>query len=492
MGLNSLNGRISWKLARRIVSSLFFVMTCLSMWFILPESLSNQILAIQLGPHTITFTAGLARWTLAGTITLALIVVGLGRIYCSTICPLGFLQDISIKLGKILKIKHNYEIDRIKRLRILRISVLAFTVFLLAAGSAFATGLLEPFTIFSRFLFFIKILFQGTMSVSVMPMMLVIATSLAIVLPAIKQGRFFCSWICPVGTILWGFSKLSLFKFRIDVSECNHCNKCTVICKTGAICRQTKFIDPALCVGCFNCLSVCDQRAVKFLPQRNENKKEWIDIENEKVGVTKNRRKFLHQFSSALFVMSIPLSVISSNEWNSILSGKVALFPVYPLGSMNLARFKSKCTGCMLCAQRCPSKIIIPFLGSLDGSPIVPVLNFKDNYCLKDCVACSEVCPTGALEPVRMQEKKTTKMASLTLDLTTCQIVAEGLECAICAEICPLHAIEMKRIGGQRYPVPVVNQNLCNGCGKCLYRCPVQKCEEIFQFTSSVVHPEMP
>jgi len=307
---------------------------------------------------------------------------------------------------------------------------------------------------------------------------------LAIELPAIKHGRFFCSWLCPVGTMLWGFSRLSLFKFRIDQSACNHCNKCLVNCKAGAISKQTKLIDPALCVGCFNCLSVCNQQAVKLMPERNENKKERMVDENEKVGITENRRKFLRQFSSALLVMSIPLSVISSNEWQGIQSGKVQLITVFPLGAMNLDRFKSKCTGCMLCAQKCPSKIITASIGSFNGSPLLPVLNFKENYCLEDCVVCSQVCPTGALQKVRVEEKNTTKMASLILDLTACQIVAEGLECAICAEICPLHAIEMKRIPGQKYPIPVVYQNLCNGCGKCQYRCPVKKKEKIFQFTS--------
>jgi ferredoxin len=487
MGVKSLSHRNSWKLARRIISSLFFVMTCLSVWFILPEKLSNQILAMQLGPAIIRFSSGLAGWTIAGIVTLVIIVVGFGRIYCSTICPLGFIQDGSISMGKIFRIKRDYEISGIKRLKILRIGILAITGLLLFGGSAFTAGLLEPFSIFSRFMFFLKTLFQGLVSGWVLPLSFIAFTTIAIVLPALKKGRFFCSWLCPVGTMFWGLSKLSLFKFRIDEPSCNHCNKCLVSCKAGAIGKQIKLIDQALCVGCFNCLSTCTQGAVKLLPQKNGNKVERIVDENEKIGKTENRRKFLRQFSSALFVATIPLSVISRNQWQGIQSGKMQIFPVFPLGATNLARFKSKCTGCMLCAQRCPSKIIIPTLGSFDGSPILPILNFKDNYCLEDCVVCSELCPTGALEKVREEDKKTTKIASLKLDLTSCQIVAEGLECAICAEICPLHAIEMKRILDQKYPVPVVIQNLCNGCGKCLFRCPVQKRQDIFQFSSLIV-----
>jgi ferredoxin len=279
--------------------------------------------------------------------------------------------------------------------------------------------------------------------------------------------------------MFWGFSKLSLFKFQINQTACNQCNRCLADCKAGAISVKEKRIDQALCVGCFNCLLVCNEQAIRITPERMVTYSGTIIPENEKPGIKDDRRKFLHQFGSVLFVLSIP---IDTKVLSGILSGKEQLLTVFPLGAINPYSFRSKCIGCMLCAQSCPAKIILPSMGAFGGSSVLPVLNFQNNYCLEDCVACSQVCPTGALHEIKVSDKKTTKMASLELNLGQCQIVSEGLECAICAEICPLQAIEMKQVSDQQFPVPVVIQDLCNGCGKCQFRCPVNEKETIFGF----------
>lgn len=474
---NLLNQISKLKIARRIISVLLFILTCLSIWFILPQKVVHHLLSFQLGLAILRLSDGLVKSSLAGILILVLVFVVLGRVYCSILCPLGFLQDVAIWAGRILRIKHEWKIGKKKQLKILRISVLTITVVLLFIGSAFLSGLLDPFSIFSRFMFVLKMIALGTVKGYFLPILFVSATICVIVLLAAKKGRIFCSWLCPVGTMFWGLSKVSLFKFKINQSACNQCGKCVVSCKSGAISEDTQIIDQALCIGCFNCLSVCNQKAIKLAPERYGTKNVKYISENEKAG----RRNFLHQFSSVLFVMGSPLTV---NVLNGILSGKEQLLPVFPLGSMNLARFKSKCTGCMVCSQACPSGIIKPSMGSFIESPVVPVLDFQKNYCLEDCVTCSQICPTGALHEVRSEEKQNIKMASLELNLSICQIVADGLECAICAEICPLHALEMKQVPDQKFPVPVVIQEKCNGCGKCQYRCPVKNREDIFIFSS--------
>lgn len=468
---------------RRIVSSVFFILTSLSIWFIVPQQISSQILSFQLGPAIIGLTIGLAGFTIAGVAILLVVLVGFGRIYCSTICPLGFLQDLAIWLGKILRIKHEWNITQIKKLRIIRAGIFGITIVLLALGSAIVAGFLEPFAISSRIIFFLKMLFQGTVLGSISAILFIIISSFLILLLAAKKGRFFCSWLCPVGTILWGFSPISLFKFRINKTACNQCNICLTECKAGAILVKEKRIDQALCVGCFNCVSVCKTNAIKIGSEIVKTKS-IVEMPENNSEIKSERRKFLWQFGSVMLVMSTPTGLLASNQLKDILSEKDHLQPVFPLGANELRRFKSKCTGCMLCASKCPAGIIIPSMGSIDSSPLLPALNFQNNYCLEDCVACSQVCPTGALQEVFPENKKTTKMASLELKLKECRIVAEGLECAICAEICPAHAIDMKLVAGQKYPIPVVIQEKCNGCGKCQYRCPVKKKEEIFRFNS--------
>lgn len=472
------------KLTRWIISILFFVLTCLSIGSILPQQVANQILSFQLGPATIRLTAGLAGWPVVGSIILLLVLVGFGRIYCSTFCPLGFLQDISIWIGKIFNAKYQWEIYSKKQLKIFRISILLIIMVFMIAGSAFITGLLDPFSIFSRFIFLLKMLFLGQVIGSVLVILFIVLSSFLILLLAVKKGRFFCTWICPVGTMLWGLSRFSLFKFWINQPACNQCGRCITECKAGAISLKEMRIDQALCVGCFNCVLVCKPDAIKIAPKIIQTKTEFnLPVNDTKdSGIKAERRKFLKQFGEVMLVLGAPAGIFGGNQLKDLLTWKDQLYRVFPLGATDLRRFKAKCTGCMICAAKCPSKIIIPSFGSIDGSPVLPVLNFQKNYCLEDCVVCPQVCPTGALQEVLPENKKTIKMASLELKLADCRIVAEGLECAICAEICPLGAIEMKQVPNQKFPVPIVIQDRCNGCGKCQYRCPVKDRKDIFCF----------
>lgn len=476
---NSLNKISKLKISRRIISMVFFVLTNLSILFVLPQLVANHILSFQLGPLILRLTVGLVGWSVANICILVLAFVGFGRIYCSTICPLGFIQELAIWIGKLLRIKHDWQVHQKKQVKILRVSLLAVTILLFLAGNAIAIGLLEPFAIFSRLLFLLKMLFHGKVFGTIPSFLLITLPVFLILLLVAKKGRFFCSWLCPVGTMLWGLSGISLFKFRIKQTDCNQCSSCMKECKAGAISIKEKQIDQALCIGCFNCVSVCKTDAIKIAPEIFKSK-----IEANLPQIRTERRKFLRQFGSLALVLGTPVSVFAGVQMKDFRSEMDHLFPVFPLGSTNLNRFKNNCTGCMLCASQCPAKIISPSMASINGSPIVPVLNFQNNYCLEDCVACSQVCPTGALHEVLAENKKDIKMASLELILKECRIVAEGLDCAICAEICPFRAIEMKQVPDQKYPIPVVIQEKCIGCGKCQYRCPVKKKEKIFIFNS--------
>jgi polyferredoxin len=272
--------------------------------YILPEQVSTKILAFQLGPATIRLTAGVAGFSFAVAALLVLVAL-FGRIYCSTICPLGFLQDLASWLGKILRINHDWEISYKKQLKIIRAGILGITLVLLAAGSAFAAGLLEPFAVFSRMMFIMKMPFEGSVIGSLTAILFIIVSSFIILAIAVKKGRFFCSWLCPVGTMLWGLSVISLFKFRIKQTACNQCQRCLVECKSSAISVKEKRIDQALCVGCFNCVPVCKSGAIKVAPDifNSKNKAGIIEADSE---INSGRRKFLRQFGTVMLVIGSP------------------------------------------------------------------------------------------------------------------------------------------------------------------------------------------
>ena len=97
-----------------------------------------------------------------------------------------------------------------------------------------------------------------------------------------------------------------------------------------------------------------------------------------------------------------------------------------------------------------------------------------------DCNLCGQVCPTGAIAPLSLEEKKTVKMGLAVFDKNRCLPHAYGRDCIICEEHCPLpkKAIffveqEVTLPSGEKTVVkqPQVDPDLCTGCGICEWSC---------------------
>ncbi len=113
-----------------------------------------------------------------------------GRIYCSTLCPLGLLQEI---LG-IFKKKNSG-----KQKNYFFKYIIAATLFgALAGGTVYLLRLAEPYTYFAS---------AFTLSA------LGIAAVFILVFIVLFKDRFFCTKICPVGTVLGLISKSSAKKY---------------------------------------------------------------------------------------------------------------------------------------------------------------------------------------------------------------------------------------------------------------------------------------
>ncbi|MGL5547002.1 MAG: 4Fe-4S binding protein, partial [Tannerellaceae bacterium] len=78
---------------------------------------------------------------------LVLLTLILGRVYCSVICPLGILQDLSARAGRIGK-KLPYSYSPAKRW--LRYGFLALFVVAIAAGISVIVALLDPYAAYGR------------------------------------------------------------------------------------------------------------------------------------------------------------------------------------------------------------------------------------------------------------------------------------------------------------------------------------------------------
>ncbi|MFZ7128596.1 MAG: 4Fe-4S dicluster domain-containing protein [Desulfobacterales bacterium] len=291
MGLNRL------KSIRVGLSVLFFVLTAflfLDFWNSISPSVAGAILYLQFVPSLLKFlTTGAAGAT--GFIAVVILTVLFGRVYCSTICPLGTLQDVigvaARKNGKRRRFRWS------KPRRVLRYSILSLTVLLLLGGSGFVLNLLDPFSSFGRIFsnlvrplvllvnnvtaaglehFNIHTLYQVRWAV-IAPLSAGIAVlTLAVVAwLSAGHGRLYCNTVCPVGALLGLLSRVSLFRVGIDPENCLKCRLCESVCKAGCIDTMASTIDVTRCVACYNCFTVCNMQALRF-----EYKQPWHTIES--------------------------------------------------------------------------------------------------------------------------------------------------------------------------------------------------------------------
>ncbi|MCL3781521.1 4Fe-4S dicluster domain-containing protein [Prolixibacteraceae bacterium JC049] len=152
---------------------------------------------------------------------------------------------------------------------------------------------------------------------------------------------------------------------------------------------------------------------------------------------------------------------------------------IIPPGGQSKEHFLQKCTACYACVSACPSKVLRPSTLEHGWSGIfMPHLTNKDGYCNFECVKCSEVCPNGALLPLKVEEKKELQLGIAKFVRERCVVITDKTECGACSEHCPVKAVNMVVEDGLR--VPIVEEAICVGCGACEYACPVLPLKAIY------------
>jgi len=124
--------------------------------------------------------------------------------------------------------------------------------------------------------------------------------------------------------------------------------------------------------------------------------------------------------------------------------------------------------------QVCPTNAIQPdwYRGGLEGL-WAPHLTLRHGHCDQSCNACGQVCPTEAIRPLQLDERRHARVGTAVLDRDRCLPWAQDQRCLVCREQCPYQAIDFIRTRHKPAPLPVVDPTRCNGCGICEDRCPV-------------------
>jgi ferredoxin len=451
---------------------------------------THAILHFEFIPSIIMFVATGATATL-GFVVIIIFTLLFGRIYCSTLCPLGTLQDLlSFAARKLSPRKIIYKFK--KPLNLLRYGITAIIILSLLTGSILAVNLLDPYSVsgkifhdlFSPFAILInnvtsKILtfadVYGLPQVKRVPVnrvafLLALLWFVALLLLIIRRGRLYCNTICPVGAVLGIFARYSIFRIRLDKTKCNSCGKCSAVCKAECINPMDQSLDFSRCVGCMNCLAPCPEGGVKFRPFW---KKEKVKISNYDPG----KREFIMKTGLLLAASLDSTRFLSSvNDKNKVaIPAPVQInrqHPVTPPGALGQARFNSLCTACHLCVSACPTQVLQPtyFLYGLTGF-LQPRMDYITSFCNFECTLCGEVCPTGAILPLKKEEKKLIQLGKSNFVKENCIVYTKNTVCGACSEHCPTKAVNMVPYK-DKLTIPEVNNKICVGCGACEYACP--------------------
>jgi ferredoxin len=124
----------------------------------------------------------------------------------------------------------------------------------------------------------------------------------------------------------------------------------------------------------------------------------------------------------------------------------------------------------------CPTNAIQPCMPG-DGFQRVytPKIVPRIGGCEEKCHACGYACPTGALRKLSYEEKQFVKIGTAVVDRHRCLAWEQNKECLVCDEVCPYNAITamIAETTTGKFKVPVVNEDLCIGCGMCEQHCPI-------------------
>ena len=440
-------------------------------------------------------------------VVVALLILTLifGRIYCSIVCPMGVLQDIIARVGRIRQ-RNPYSYSKAKNW--LRYGVLVVFIVMLVAGIGSLVALLAPYSSFGRIAanIFQPIYIAGNNVLasiaeswdsyafyhrdiwirSQSTFLIAIATLVVIGVLAWRNGRTYCNTICPVGTLLSFFARFSWLKIQFDEEKCRKCSKCTKNCKAACIDYKTLTVDYSRCVVCGNCLSECAFGGLKYVHTRNKGQETPPSLTEGEERKTRNegRRAFLIGTSLAAVSAALAQKEKKVDGGLAEIEDKMPIdrtTPLTPPGSLSAQNMAQHCTGCQLCVAECPNDVLRP---STDLMKLMqPTMSYERGYCRPECTRCSEVCPTGAIKPVRREEKSSLQVGHAVWVKHNCLPTRDGVSCGNCARHCPAGAIEMvsfTRGDGTEVEVPAVNTARCIGCGACENLCPVRPFPAIF------------
>ena len=174
----------------------------------------------------------------------------LGRAICGFICPMGLIQDITDKIRQKTKTEGIKMNDKMYE----AVTPVKWCMVLIFIGLCFAGG---NFCNFCPAVAVSPILAGMSTSLYISGFMMVL-----VLMGGFFKRRAFCM-ICPLGTVMGFFHKISLFRVKKDCQSCTECGACYEACPMGIKMiyteREKADVTHANCIMCGECVKCCPE-----------------------------------------------------------------------------------------------------------------------------------------------------------------------------------------------------------------------------------------
>ncbi|MFQ6125041.1 MAG: 4Fe-4S binding protein [Candidatus Heimdallarchaeota archaeon] len=185
-----------------------------------------------------------------------------GKAFCSWTCPYGALQEIGSTCARKLEGINPLRKD----LRIIKV-FFGFFAFLIAYGLAYPIllGFFSPLFDLSFILdpiYIVGVTLTSTiLTVPWIFWVLRVFTFTFFLGLSIFMRRSWCK-ICPLGTILGPFNKVSLIGLRVNRDKCEGHKRCSLVCQMDLepLRNGLKSVD---CIRCLDCAHACGPSAIE-------------------------------------------------------------------------------------------------------------------------------------------------------------------------------------------------------------------------------------
>ncbi|MBF0122604.1 MAG: 4Fe-4S binding protein [Candidatus Omnitrophica bacterium] len=500
MGFGSWGSMKKLVLVRHLSQVFFLALFVYILWattYPLKSAISSQALFI-IDPLVMVFTSLSQRVFLPGlvfSVIMIFLTLILGRFFCGWICPMGTMVDLAGKFRPDQKkdlADHHKAMIRWPKFMILAL------IFFLALGGIQVAWVLDPIVIIARvislnvipavtlavdgffqfmiqkfglyggFYDFYRSLKESLLGINVhffsnsldtlMFFAVICVCSLLIL-------RLWCRMLCPLGACYALSAIPSLLERR--VSGCTSCGKCVRQCRMGAIAKGDSYRKEE-CILCMDCVYSCPEKSTRFSWRLGGRRAHGEPGK----GIT--RGQFLLVCGSVGAMLGLKNSSSFAAEGDQASGHPV----IRPPGALPEKRFVNTCVRCGNCMKVCITNVLQPdmFESGVEGL-WTPRMIPEIGYCEYNCKLCGEVCPTGAITKLALEEKKKWKVGLAEIDKSLCLSWKGQKDCIVCEEHCPISdkAIRMKEevFEGVKMLRPYVDKELCNGCGICQNKCPV-------------------